>query len=202
MPCIAPLKDAMVGVELLVTRVQDWQSHNASVREQTSLAEHQAPLAALCTRWRKMELASWSLLVEQALDRERHRARVHWFHLVGLILSDHKGAAPEVTEVLAVVEQYLQSASVGQYETRLHLLGLCAAHCAVLTCTGRPSYAPLQRCLENVAAYYAIHLPAVREALQSGLEPVMKEMNVSLPGALVVWIGLIALYQHAHQTWL
>eukprot|EP00892_Ulva_mutabilis_P006641 jgi/Ulvmu1/4349/UM002_0073.1 len=177
MPSIAPLKDAMVGVELLVTRVQEWQNHNASVSEQTTLADHQVPLAALCARWRQMELASWSLLVDQAVERERRGAWVHWFHLVGLIFAQSKGVAPETTEVLAVVEQYLQSSPLGQFETRIQLLGLCAAHCAVLVHTGQPAFAVLQCCLQNVAAYYALHLPAVRAAVQKGLEPVLKEMK-------------------------
>lgn len=178
MHCSAPLKDAMVGVELLVTKVQEWQSHNASVREKTSLGQHQAPLAELCARWRKIELASWSFMVERACEHERRGAWVHWFHLVGIIFVDTKGAAPQAEEILAVVEQYLQSSPVGQFEARLQLLGLCAAHCSVLVHTGQPDFAQLQRCLENVAAYYALHLPGVRQALQKGLEPVMKEMKV------------------------
>lgn len=174
----APLKDAMVGVELLVTKVQEWQTHNASVRENTSLGQHQAPLAELCARWRKMELASWSLMVERVSEIERRGAWVHWFHLVGIIFVDTKDAAPQAEEILPLVEQYLQSSPVGQFEARLQLLGLCAAHCSVLVQTGQPDFVQLQRCLENVAAYYALHLPGVRQALQKGLEPVLKEMKV------------------------
>ena len=180
MHCDAPLKDAMAGVELLVVRVQEWQSHSASEREKTSLAQHQPPLAALCARWRKFELASWTLLVERAAEHERRCAWVHWFHLVGLIFVDGNSTAASVADVLPVVEQYLQSSPVGQFEARLQLLGLCAAHCALLAHTRRPSFAELQRCLENVAAYYSLHLPAVQEVLQKGLEPVLKEMKVRL----------------------
>ena len=63
-----PLKAAMTGVELLVDRAQLWEQ---SAARHVSIADQLAAVEALARRWRKFELASWQLLLKQAL---RHHA--------------------------------------------------------------------------------------------------------------------------------
>jgi hypothetical protein len=183
----APLKDTMVGVELLVARLQIWQDHNASEREGTSLASHQAPLAALSARWRRLELCSWSVHISKVLEREERGAWVHWFHLYGLLFGSPQ-SPPEPATVLPVIEQFVQTSPVGQFMSRLGLLTLCAAHCFVNAAIGRRGYKELGYCLSNMAAYYAQHAKAVHAAMEENLSPVRKELKVQLLSLSRNWL--------------
>lgn len=170
------LKDAMIGMELLMANVNEWQKHSASEREKTSLAQHQPPLAALAARWRNLELSSWSLTMTKALEKVKSCAYVHWFHLMSVCFPSN-GTTPQIVACLPVVEQFFQSSSLGQFEARLDLLKLCCKHCSVLVACGH-NFTELATCLQNVHSYYAQHLPAVKQALETALESIRKEMKV------------------------
>jgi midasin (ATPase involved in ribosome maturation) len=176
-PAHGSMKDVMVGMELLIGALQEWQNHSASDREQTSLAPHQQPLAALSARWRRLELSSWMLTVSRALDRVNRGAYVHWFHLMAVCFPS-TSSAPCIADVLPVIEQFLQSSPLGQFESRLGLLTQCAMHCDLLVLSGKPEFTELAVCLKNVHSYYAQHLPAVNSAMQHALDHVKKEMKV------------------------
>jgi midasin (ATPase involved in ribosome maturation) len=175
------LKDAMVGVELLMANVNEWQKHSASVKEHTSLAQHQAPLAALAARWRNLELSSWSQTMTTSLDKVKSSAYVHWFHLMSVCFPSN-GTTPQISAALPLIEQFFQSSSLGQFEARLDLLKLCCQHCTVLVACGQHSFTELATCLQNVHSYYAQHLPAVKQALEGALRNIRKEMKVCTSG--------------------
>lgn len=177
MPVHGSLKDAMIGVELLIANVDEWQRHSASVKEHTSLAQSQQPLAALTARWRSLELSSWSLTMEKALQKVKSSAFVHWFHLMSVCFPSN-GTTPQVSAALPVIEQFFQSSSLGQFEARLDLLKLCFTHCSVLVASGSRSFTEFATCLQNVHSYYAQHLPAVKQALEHALGSIRKEMKV------------------------
>lgn len=170
----------MIGVELLVANVDEWQKRSASVKEQTSLAQHQGPLAALAARWRSLELKSWSANMSKALERIESGAYVHWFHLMSVCFPSN-GSTPEISNTLPVIEQFLQSSSMGQFEARLALLKLCCKHCSVLVASGQRRFAELATFLQNVHSYYAQHVPAVQQILEGTLGTIRKEMKVSMP---------------------
>lgn len=195
------LKDAMIGVELLMANVDEWQRHSASVRERTSLAECQQPLAALTARWRNLELSSWSLTMKKALQKVKSSACVHWFHLMSVCFPSN-GTTPQISAALPVIEQFFQSSSLGQFEARLDLLQLCFTHSSVLVAAGHHSFADLATCLQNVHSYYAQHLPAVRQALERALESIRKEMKVRKSAAGLQPLSLAPVFSFTHPRML
>lgn len=62
----APLRAAMTGVELLVDRAQLWEQ---SAARHVSIAPQLTAVEALARRWRKFELSSWQMLLQQAMQR-------------------------------------------------------------------------------------------------------------------------------------
>ena len=64
-----PLKAALTGLELLLARAQVWEE---SAAKHVSLARQLEAVAALATRWRKLELAAWRNLLNTT--RSRHAA--------------------------------------------------------------------------------------------------------------------------------
>ncbi len=69
----SPLKAALTGLELLLARAQVWEE---SAAKHVSLAKQLEAVAALATRWRKLELAAWHNLLNTT--RSRHAAG--WSH--------------------------------------------------------------------------------------------------------------------------
>lgn len=65
----SPLKAALTGLELLLARAQVWEE---SAAKHVSLARELEAVAALATRWRKLELAAWHNLLNTT--RSRHAA--------------------------------------------------------------------------------------------------------------------------------
>lgn len=65
----SPLKAALTGLELLLARAQVWEE---SAAKHVSLAQQLEAVAALATRWRKLELAAWRNLLNTT--RSRHAA--------------------------------------------------------------------------------------------------------------------------------
>lgn len=65
----SPLKAALTGLELLLARAQVWEE---SAAKHVSLARQLEAVAALATRWRKLELAAWRNLLKTT--RSRHAA--------------------------------------------------------------------------------------------------------------------------------
>lgn len=61
-----PLKTAVTGVELLIDRAQLWEQ---SAARHVSLAQHLEALLALARRWRRLELASWQMLLARVQSK-------------------------------------------------------------------------------------------------------------------------------------
>lgn len=65
----SPLKAALTGLELLLARAQIWEE---SAAKHVSLGGELEGVAALATRWRRLELAAWRNLLNTT--RSRHAA--------------------------------------------------------------------------------------------------------------------------------
>ena len=65
----SPLKAALTGLELLLARAQIWEE---SAAKHVSLGAELEGVAALATRWRRLELAAWRNLLNTT--RSRHAA--------------------------------------------------------------------------------------------------------------------------------
>ncbi|KIY92200.1 hypothetical protein MNEG_15763 [Monoraphidium neglectum] len=82
LPLAAPLKTALTGLELLLARAQVWEETAA---KRVSLKAELSAVAAVATRWRRLELASWRGLLVRAAARHAAGARRSWFHLYALL---------------------------------------------------------------------------------------------------------------------
>lgn len=168
----------MVGVDLLLARLNHWESHVASASEDTSFSAELAPISALAARWRRLQLAGWARVIDGALAADRAAVFGQWHRLFGVFFG---GAPPE--NVLPVLEEFLQSATLGQFAARLDLLAVFRGHCGILG-AGDPENADvsgwrrLEVAVGNVLAYYGQHRDAVQNELKRVLSPIQKELKV------------------------
>ena len=146
LPSTSPLKSALTGLELLLARALVWEETAAKF---VSIATELNGVAALATRWRQLELASWRTTLKQALVNHASGARKSWFHLYGLLVLGIQQQQQEIKEprsepepaqgntdeeryrsVAASLEAFLQTSTIGEFEARLQLLSSFADHLA------------------------------------------------------------------------
>ncbi len=147
-----------------------------------SLALQLAPVAGLATRWRRLELDSWKLLLQQTIARFALGANQAWFHLYRILVD---GETP-VTDVSAVLAEFIQNSPLGEYATRLQMLltfkwqleALRSAEPAV----GHPGqverWDQLAAVLHNTHRYYAQFQPHVDSKLSAGFKDLEKHLKV------------------------
>ena len=210
-----------MGVDLLLARLNHWQEFHASARENTGLSSHQFELAGLAARWRRLQLAGWGKVIDAALQEEANRSAAQWHGLYTLLFcapSSKIGASdgtdsdrarvrapPDVSELLPVFEEFLQSATLGQFQQRLDMLSLFGAQCGIIvaaatsqspvnlsatsaantattdatspSCQLQAGWRALEVATGNVVAYYAQHAAAVQAELHAALASVKKELK-------------------------
>lgn len=172
-----------MGLDLLLARLQHWQDFVASESEDTSFAPLITPLAGLAARWRRLQLAGWTRTIDSVLQDEWKRAAQHWHHLHTLLVGSSESKA--LADVLPVVEEFLQSSTLGQFDARLDLLAVFGGHCGALAAAeggggGGGGWRALEVGLGNIAAYYAQHQAAVQAELNKALAPTRKELRVRI----------------------
>ncbi|CAM9114855.1 unnamed protein product [Choristocarpus tenellus] len=85
MPLHSPVGAVLAGVEVTLSKAQEWeQQAHRGIR----LSEELNPLSALVTRWRALELRSWSLLLDSRERSYTMKAHRWWFYLYRLLLGD------------------------------------------------------------------------------------------------------------------
>ncbi|KAL0028971.1 hypothetical protein WJX77_009058 [Trebouxia sp. C0004] len=179
----SPLKAALTGLELLLARAQVWEE---SAAKHVSLARELEAVAALATRWRKLELAAWRNLLNTT--RSRHAAGAHrtWFHLYRLVLEQPPEAHAEeegrqqIQQVAIAVEQFLQTSTVGEYEQRLNMVWSFRCHALVqcqIQSQNPQRWTAIAAALYNTYRYYKQFLALMQKAIADGLAELEKQLE-------------------------
>ncbi|KAK9820997.1 hypothetical protein WJX81_006213, partial [Elliptochloris bilobata] len=181
LPATTPLKAALTGLELLLLRAQLWQDTAA---RHVSLEAQLAPAAALAARWRRLELASWRALLRRTAERAAAGAHRSWFHLYRVLMQAETppgdnpapGALVGSSDPVAV-EQFVQTAPLGELERRLELLASFRGHCLARAAAGDGGGAVTAAVLGNALGYYGQFRVRVAEAAAGGLVPLEKQLQ-------------------------
>ena len=129
MPLHAPLMKFVIGLECLLSQAQIWEQCAA---KHVSLAGEMDTVSRLVARWRRLELMSWPLVLK---TRERQHATssgIWWFHLYSALIQARPATRDAVTATVKTVSDFLQTSSLGQFESRVEMVGAFAHHLALL----------------------------------------------------------------------
>ncbi|KAG7670517.1 hypothetical protein KSW81_003079 [Nannochloris sp. 'desiccata'] len=184
MPVNSPLKALLTGLELLLARAQVWEETAA---KHVTIAPELKSIAALATRWRRLELTGWRALLKRTVARSEAGAHVGWFHLYRIMQS----MDTSVQEVSVAIEQFIQGSPLGEYKTRLNLLksfqGQILASLLSLSvlenededfvAAKKQRNTFLAAILSNMHRYYSQFIPAVEKAVAAGLAPSEKDLR-------------------------
>jgi len=177
MPTTSPLKGLLTGLELLLARAQIWEETAA---KHVTLGPQLKAIAALATRWRRLELDGWRVLLQGTVNRMKQGAHLGWFHLYRILLSGDS----TLSQVAEVVEDFVQASPLGEYESRLDLLRAFhwqltqrADELGAFSIEILKRWRCLAAILYNVARYYSQFVPGVQAAIAVGMVPLEKDLK-------------------------
>ena len=114
-----PLGKMLTGLEMILLKSQDWEQH-ASHR--VAFGEKLSQVSRLVAEWRKLELQSWSNLLE---FRDRYyviRTRKHWMRLYLLLISeDQEFSEPTSNDIVSLPSWLWKGATtiMSNFSTRI-----------------------------------------------------------------------------------
>ncbi|KAL9624723.1 MAG: hypothetical protein Q9160_001077 [Pyrenula sp. 1 TL-2023] len=124
-----PIMKTLLKTEKLHATMSEWQKVASSQFSITSLLEE---VTSLIINWRKLEMMSWASLLEAEDQRARDEAMSWWFLLYEIIIAIPKQATESndfedhIIEMTATLDNFIGYSPIGQYGTRMTMLGMFA----------------------------------------------------------------------------
>ncbi|KAF9163666.1 AAA ATPase midasin [Actinomortierella ambigua] len=226
-PMDSPVAKLLAGIEALLQKTEDWES--VASREY-SIKDNQSELTSLIVSWRQLELTCWPKLLETQDRNVAEEVFPWWFDYYGSILKptremdlaiDHGIKVDNVTthikDLLGVVDQFLQAATVGDFKPRMDLLKSFQRHLQIrgqLVMLGRqrrfkageiakvePSVSSqVADALWNVYLYYLQFMDKVESTVQMFKKPIEKDLKEHVKIATWKDINIHALKASALKT--
>ncbi|KAJ3224894.1 AAA ATPase midasin [Clydaea vesicula] len=182
-PITSPIPKFMVGLELLLQKIDDWEKYAS---RNVSLKGEMQSISNLVVRWRKLELQSWRDLLDLEDYYSYARTSQLWFHMFrmvsGFIVTDAASSEEAVDEnsILSVLDQICLTSKFGEYFGRLELLKIFHKYLTNLQTHFSHftnNLQKLQSMFSNVYHYYGQFQSVISEEIQSKRKSIMKELQ-------------------------
>ncbi|KZV73642.1 hypothetical protein PENSPDRAFT_268056 [Peniophora sp. CONT] len=122
----SPVAKVLAAIEQLLVQSEDWEMY---ANRENTLKEHRDALTALIVEWRRLELASWQGLLERQEAAFQDAVSEWWSRIYnacirGLfdIVESEGDLDKFLDELVPLVENFVTSSPLGQYERRLDML--------------------------------------------------------------------------------
>ncbi|ORY99187.1 hypothetical protein BCR43DRAFT_435817, partial [Syncephalastrum racemosum] len=198
---VSPIAKFMTGVEVLLQKSEDWEAYAA---KHVSLKANREELTGLIVRWRQLELNCWPKLLA-AQEKQTHAAAYTWWsHLYDTVRNTtftddtEEAILAKVRGLLAVLDQFIQAASLGEFQARLKMLDSFARQTELLT--DDTSLRILSTVLRNVHHYYAQFVDHAALMLKQLRQPIEKDLKDFVKIASWKDVNVYALRQSAQKT--
>jgi len=201
-----PLAKFVAALEQLILKIEDWEIY--SHRENT-LKSHQVAISSLIIRWRRLELSHWSNLLQFEENASATAVSEWWIRLYELVISGTLGADDTdldrfLSDMIPLIEEFITSSPVGQFQARLDLLLSFGQYAKILSVAMNDqssiSLARVSRVLENLHVFYLRFGDSVLRGLREKRKPLEKELADYIRLASWKDINVHALRQSAQRT--
>lgn len=176
-----PVMKLLAKTEKFLEVVTQWQ---AVASKEWSVANIVDSLTHLIIHWRRLELRSWSRLLDEEIEKQKENTDSWYFVAFEAVIHNSVSVIEQTgdisdycKELSEIVEEFFRSASLGEFSHRLQLLN-------VLTQTlGAMAYREhklkqVYACVQNVVAHYARfaeHTDTILREHRSALEGDIQE---------------------------
>ncbi|XP_076758301.1 midasin [Xylocopa sonorina] len=177
----SPLSRFLVGVELLLTKIQQWEEN---ARFDVSLAEFIESFGEKILRWRKLEISRWKDSLEVLEHDLKTDASKWWFFLFNLvdqyIAEDAREGNENISQekMIESLERFLTESSLIEFDTRLRLINLFYQHINYLEESKRRN--ELSAIFWNVLLYYSQFQVDVQNQIKTMKEPIAKKLKETI----------------------
>ncbi|CAK7271995.1 AAA ATPase midasin [Sporothrix epigloea] len=186
-----PLAKVIPRVEKLHEFLYEWQFRGYAPRIYLTPMLYDRTTATLVS-WRKLELSTWSRLLDTEEDKCRQDAGTWWFIAyeaavagpMAILLESGKDVHDPNSTVLAYhaeqllkeLSSYLSSSIAGQYAARLDLLRQIAAHLRLLV-LDYPALTIIANAVQSFLEYHTRFEASAADTIRRGRASLQKKMN-------------------------
>jgi len=198
-----PIGKLLTKAEKLLEIISQWQSVASREWSVTALIEE---LTALIISWRRLELFSWSKLLELEKRKQEEGARAWYFIAYEAVIYNstqilEQGGDIETycQELARTLEEFLKNTTLGQYTHRLTLLedlNKTLGEAANFSQRLRPMF----DCVTNVVHHYRRYEPNIMKSLETGHAELERAIHEQIKLASWKDTNVIALRESAKRS--
>ena len=173
----SPLSIFLHVSERLYFALNEWQRLHMKDTQEIS-----SDLADLIFSWRRLEIASWKTVLKSEDQKCSIDAKLWWFVLyknviLGTSEATENGSVQEyLTELLTVLEDFLLSASFGQYAQRLIMLKAFSEHLFLLAETKKAVF-KVYESITNLVDYFARYESLIQNSISIIRNKLAEDIN-------------------------
>ncbi|KZT19503.1 P-loop containing nucleoside triphosphate hydrolase protein [Neolentinus lepideus HHB14362 ss-1] len=204
----SPVAKILSALEQLLLQTDDWEMF---ANRENTLHVHRMSLTSLIVEWRRYELSSWQGLLESQATVFEQEASQWWFRLyeaavrgVLSFVDKPEGLDGYLQSLVPLLDEFIKSSPLGQFEKRMQLLGSFASFTSLLASShdGRVKIVLSHShvLLTNTWRYFSQFSDRIQLSLMQQRSILEKEINEFIKLASWKDINVQALKQSAKRT--
>jgi midasin len=177
-----PLAKIITAIERLHAHVYEWHEGGWATKAHKAQALYEKLRDTICD-WRRLELSSWSRLLDAEIKKTYEDAKSWWFIAYGAvilepcsILQQGLDVKDHAVKLLGILESYFTGASVGQFGARLDLLRQLKNQLDLLV-LDEPALGLVRDAVQNFITFYSRYERKVSETVKAGRAPLDRSMK-------------------------
>ncbi|KAK4123584.1 midasin [Parathielavia appendiculata] len=177
-----PLAKIISAIERLHAHVYEWHEGGWATKAHKAEALYEKLRDTICD-WRRLELSSWSRLLDAEIKKSYEDAKSWWFIAYGAvilepcsILQQGLDVKDHAVKLLGILESYFTGASVGQFGARLDLLRQLKNQLDLLM-LDEPALGLVRDAVQNFITFYSRYERKVSEIINAGRAPLDRSMK-------------------------
>ncbi|KAL4876079.1 hypothetical protein BJY04DRAFT_223430 [Aspergillus karnatakaensis] len=199
-----PVAKFITKVEKLHSLVHEWQ---LVASREYSAASYYDELTNLIISWRRLELSTWAKLLDLEKDKCDQDVNSWWFIAFEALIrapiqiaeSGETNLSEHVEGVIATLEQFTHSTTLGQYTERLRLVKDFQSLLSLYV-QDYPSLKQLVSAIDNFLHHYAQFEPAVHKLLNDKRAALEKDIKEQIQLASWKDTNIVALRESAKRS--
>jgi midasin len=201
------------ALEQLLLQTHDWEIY---ANRENTLKAHQQSLTGLVVEWRRLELSCWQMLLQSQALSFANGASESWFRLYDISVRGALAAADDefrerpgalaqyLKQFTPLLDDFVRSSSLGQYEPRMRLLQTFESYVDLLALAKKGQHGQtlqrVRRLLHATSRYYNLFSPQIVTSLSEQRTTLEKEIQAFIKLASWKDVNVHALKQSAQRT--
>ncbi|XP_068635226.1 midasin isoform X2 [Aristolochia californica] len=179
LPSDTPIAKALLGLQLLVNRVQFLQESGSKL----SISDQLQAISVLVSSWRRLEVDCWPALLDGILAEYEGNAEKLWFPLHSVLHREISGGdldSYKLSTFESLKEFIIEKSSVGEFKKRLELILSFYGQfktSLILNVSSCPLLMDKLKILYNAFGYYVQFLPLISDYIERSRRDIEKDLK-------------------------